>query len=506
MDFFQEARLQTRLSIVLALCAGLALPAMGQQSPRISVESSQSLFSVMAAINVCGYDADLSQSTPLRQQIRGEVLKAAQSQEAQSALRNLCGFYEDHQQENAAHTLSNYVSLGLNMNNGPKLELRTKESDLPPDAIFVLGFLPLLQRFNDAADLNAIWLRHRADYDQLVQNLHQPIRDTLVSTDLYLKRNLSGYIKHDFVIYVEPLAAPGEVNSRNYADDYYMVISPTNAGSVRLDQIRHTYLHYILDAKVLSRGTTLDRLSPLLDSVKGAPLEESYRFDMGLLLTESLIRAIEARLLGGRKGPDGPKEQLAWNSTRQGFILTNYFYAKLVAFEGDEVGFDQAYADWLHDIDVEEQQKKATKIQFLKSSTPELVRKNQHKEMLVDLAERALASGNFDGAQNYAEQAMQKQEDAGRALFVLARVAVAGGKLNDAQNYFERAASASSDTRICGWSHIYLGRILDMQQHRQEAVEHYRAALNAGGPPELKAAAEKGLEQAYQPPIKRPTD
>ncbi len=435
MDSLQ-ARLKTRISIVLALGAMLALPAVAQQQPRMSVETSQSLFSVMAAINVCGYDADLSESVPLRQQIRAEVLKAAQSQEAQSALRNLCGFYEDHQQDNAARTLSNYVSLALNMADSPKLELRTKESELPPDAIFVLGFLPLLQRFNQSANLNAIWLRHRPDYDQLVQNLHQPIHDTLVSTDLYLKRNLSGYIKHEFVVYVEPLAAPGEVNSRNYADDYYVVISPTSAGAVRLDQIRHTYLHYILDAKLLSRGTTLERLSPLLDSVKPAPLEESYRFDMGLLLTESLIRAIEARLLGGIKGPNKPKEQLVWDSTRQGFILTSYFYAKLVAFEKDEVGFDQSYADWLHDINVEEQQKYAATIPFLKSGTPELVRKSERKAMLVDLAERALASGNFAGAQDYAQQALQKQENAGRALFVLARAAVAQGKLNDAQSYF----------------------------------------------------------------------
>lgn len=479
---------------------------MAQQPPRMSVETSQSLFSVMAAINVCGYDADLSQSLPLRQQIRAEVLKAVQSREGQSALRNMCAFYEDHQQDNASRTLSNYVSLALNMADAPKLELRTKESNLPPDAIFVLGFLPLLQRFSEAANLNAIWQHHRPDYDQLVQRLHKPVNDTLLATDLYLKRNLSGYIKHEFVIYVEPLAAPSEVNSRNYSDDYYMVVSPTSAGSVRLEQIRHTYLHYILDAKILARGTTLQRLAPLLDSVKRAPLEDSYRFDMGLLLTESLIKAIEARTLGGRKGPAKPKEQLAWDSTRQGFILTQYFYDKLVAFEGDEVGFDQAYADWLHDINVEEQQKYAANIPFLKSSTPELVRKSQHREMLVDLAERALASGNFDGAQNYAQQAIRNQEDQGRAFFVLARAAVAGGKLGDAQGYFERAASVSTDAKIRGWSHIYLGRIMDMQEHRQEAVEHYRTALNLGGPPELKAAAEKGLQQAYQPPAKRPVD
>ena len=213
----------------------LAPAAVAQQPSRMSVEISQPLFTVMAAINSCGYDADLSQSLPLRQQIREEVLKAAKSQEAQSALRNLCAFYEDHLQDTPAHTLSNYVALGLNIAASPRLELRTKESDLPPDAIFVLGFLPLLQHFNKAADLNAIWLRHRPEYEQAVEKLHQPISDTLVSTDLYLKRNLSRYNKHEFVVYVEPLAAPSEVNSRNYGDDYYIVISPGTTGPVGLE-------------------------------------------------------------------------------------------------------------------------------------------------------------------------------------------------------------------------------------------------------------------------------
>ena len=129
----------------------------------------------MAAINACGYDADLAQSVPLRQQIRAEVLKAAQSPRCAVGVAQHVRFYEDHQQENASRTLSNYVSLGLNLAEGPKLELRTRESDLPPDAIFVLGFLPLLHRFSEAANLNAIWLRHRPDYDQVIQNLHKPV-------------------------------------------------------------------------------------------------------------------------------------------------------------------------------------------------------------------------------------------------------------------------------------------------------------------------------------------
>ncbi len=68
------------------------------------------------------------------------------------------------------------------------MELRTAEANLPPDAIFVLGAVPLLQKFSRAADLNAIWLRHRADYQALVAQLHKPVNDTLLGMDYYLQR------------------------------------------------------------------------------------------------------------------------------------------------------------------------------------------------------------------------------------------------------------------------------------------------------------------------------
>ncbi len=492
--------LNARCLTLLLLCAALTLPAAAQtpMPARMSVETSQGLFTVMASINACGYDADMGQSLPLRARVRDEVLKAAQTPEAQTALRNLCAFYDDHLQDTAARTLSNYVSLGLNLADGPQVELRTAEANLPPDAIFVLGAVPLLKKFSRAVDLNAIWLRHRADYQALVAQLHKPVNETLLGMDFYLRRTQSGYIKHDFVVYVEPLAAPSEINSRNYGDDYYLVLSPATNTAPRLDQIRHAYLHYILDAMVLSRGTTLRRISPLLQSVQAAPLEEAYRFDIGLLLTESLIKAIEARQVGGPKGDGKEKDRYAWEATRQGFILTWYFNDKLKAFEHDELGLDQAYGNWLHEMDLEKLQKFAADVPFEKSGARELVRRTEHRDRLVELAERALASGNLDGAKNYAEQAIQNKEDQGRALFVLARAAIAGGRMDEAQGFFERAANVSSDVKIKGWSHVYLGRIADLQEHREQAVEHYRIARDLDGPAELKAAAEKGLLQPFQ--------
>ena len=66
------------------------------------------------------------------------------------------------------------------------------------------------------------------------------------------------------------------MNSRNYGDDYYMVITPGNGG-IKIDQVRHTYLHFILDPMLLKRANTLKRISPILDTIADAPLDESYK-------------------------------------------------------------------------------------------------------------------------------------------------------------------------------------------------------------------------------------
>ena len=42
-----------------------------------------------------------------------------------------------------------------------------------------------------------------------------------------------------------------------------------------------------------------------------------------------------------------------------------------------------------------------------------------------------------------------------------------------------------------------------MKEEREAALEEYKAALNTGAQlPEIKAAAQRGLEQAYEPPAK----
>ena len=57
----------------------LASPGQAENTPNVSLDSSETLFTVLTAINTCGYDQELNASEPLRAQIRSEVAKAVQN-------------------------------------------------------------------------------------------------------------------------------------------------------------------------------------------------------------------------------------------------------------------------------------------------------------------------------------------------------------------------------------------------------------------------------------------
>ena len=52
--------------------------------------------------------------------------------------------------------------------------------------------------------------------------------------------------------------------------------------------------------------------------------------------------------------------------------------------------------------------------------------------------------------------------------------------MQGARSYFERALEVAHEPKVVAWSHIYLGRIFDLQEDREAALDHYRAAVTAG--------------------------
>ena len=117
-----------------------------------------------------------------------------------------------------------------------------------------------------------------------------------------------------------------------------------------------------------------------------------------------------------------------------------------------------------------------------------------------------MAAGDLGSAQKLAQQALDQQapwEDSGRALFLLAQIATMNRDMDGARDYFERALQTAREPKVIALSHIYLGRIFDLKENRNAALDQYRAALDAAGAglPEAKLAARRGLEQAYEPPV-----
>lgn len=489
----------------------------GAQNPSpITLDSSETIFSVLTALNACGYDQDLTTSDATRSNVRAEVQRnLRESEEAEAARTALCDYYQTHMaSKDANRNLSPYISLALYVDGPPHFLPRLKEEDLPPDAGAVAGFGTRLEHFYEKAGLHSIWMRHRNDYAAAMRRYHEPLAKMVFDTEIYLKQPSSQYLGRTFTIYLDFMGSPNETDARNYGTDYYVVVFPAPdapsgvapRSALKMDQIRHTFLHYEMDPLADKHFTSIKRLEPLLQSVKRAPLEDSFKTDISLLVTECLVRAIEIRTTGSKQTvQEAMRAQAVDDAVKQGYILTRTFYNALIGFEKDPVGIRGTYGDILENVDLKKEEKAATEVQFASATSPELVRLSRPEErrMLIT-AEKRLAAGDPKGAQDLAQQALDKKiGDQGRALFILAEVAVANKNRDGAQDNFQKAIAATQDPKVVGWSHVYLGRILDMKEDRPAALEEYQAALSAGGDlPEIKAAAQRGLEKPYEPPAK----
>ncbi len=484
----------------------LACPLTGNaQATKAQLEISETFFTLTAALNSCGYDAGLSDSLPVRQAIRSElqaILK--QSPEAAQAQSSVCAFWQEHDRGNPAD-VSQFVSLALQLGEPPLMAPTLPDSDMPPDAAYVVGMGAPLRKFYVAAGIHQLWEKHQKEYEALVERYHDPISALLTQTDLYLKMPFSNLPGQHFRVYLEPQLSPGQVQARNYGAEYSVVISPGQQGKLRLEEIRHTYLHFVLDPLAAGHGTTMKRLEPIMLDLNHAPLSRSFREDIALMVNECLIRAIEIRTTIPRNNPK-LADSYVNRAMAQGFVFTRYFYDALDKFE-ETSGMKSGYGDLLHGIDLDRERKRARETAFAEHAEPEVVsatRIRPPQEDQLNLAEQKLASGDRAGAQQIAEAVLRNNtggNQPGRAAFLLARIASLSGNMEEARVDFEQAVQSARDPRTLAWSHIYLGRIYDIQEKRDVAVEHYRAALAAGDPnPDTRAAAEKGIAGAYQKP------
>jgi len=530
----------------------------------ITLETSEPLFYLATALNVCGYDRGLADSNPLRKRVRDEINDdLASNAGARDARDALCLFIREHALTDSARDVAQYISLGLYLTPVPELALSADKSDLPPDATEVADILPLLRQFAETIQLNAIWAAHRPEYEAMITRIHDPMTAMVLNTNIFLRMPVSSYDGRRFMVLLEPMLAPAETNARYNGIDSVIVVSPralsssTNgaeatgkSGDVKpddevpMDLIRHTYLHYTVEPLVYTRTTAMERLSPLLKLAQKAPIEYAYRSSIGALLTECLIKAIEAHTMDvGIAVPVKPAglhdryqlEQFDAQMSdydrraeavrrtrvdldmRQGWLLTDYFYGELSRMEKDGTGLKEFIGQMIYGMDVDSERHREEKIVFLPEGSDgsheygDSLRRAPRPLTQTEQAERGLMRGDVEGAETLAEAALKSDPGNAKAEYLLGRIDLMEGDPDGAQKHLSETIKLSHDPRTIAWAHIYLGRMYDIERdpddptaikpQRENAIAEYRAALaNRDSQPDTKEAAERGIKQPFTLP------
>ena len=500
--------------------------------PTVSLIPSEQVFLMAAALNACGYDEGLDESAPVRKRVREEMNQAlAKSEDARNKRDKLCLYIAQHRMTGGARDIAQYISLALYLTLPPEMETSADLTEMPPDSTQVVEIVPLLRDFVAAVDLHGIWLAVHPTYDRETDKLHDALTNMIVGTNLYLKLPATTYEGRRFLVVIEPMLSPHTVNARIYGTDYVVVVSPVN-GQIPMDKVRHTYLHYVIEPLLYARANAIDRTQPILKEVREAPLEFRYRSDTVPLTIECLIKAIEARTME----TGVPKYTIPANADRsdmpryeherqiyqekvdvirlaavhhdmtQGFVLTQYFYEQLIQFEKDPASLKDTIGEMVYSMDIAQQVHRAREIEFDKEADGDVLERSKPRKLTgLDLAEAKLGTGDAATASAMARQVLAAKDDSlegvaqsARADFILARVALMTRDPEGAMEGFQKTLASSKEPRLVAWSHIYLGRMLDLDCKRDEAVAEYKEALAArDGQQDTRLAAERGIKTSY---------
>ncbi len=181
-----------------------AVPSPGSTS-KVNLDTSETLFSFAAALSACGFGQVAGQepegTDPLRTKIRTELQQTVETSEPLAEFtRSMCQFYRDHQTGDSGRDYAQYVSLALFTDGPPAFKAKMREAELPPDAVYVSGFLPLVAEFYQKAKVHDLWLKHRGEYNGLIEHYADAVAKMVFDTDIYLKLALSGDLGREFTV------------------------------------------------------------------------------------------------------------------------------------------------------------------------------------------------------------------------------------------------------------------------------------------------------------------
>jgi tetratricopeptide (TPR) repeat protein len=515
-----------RWLLTLAVCAAVgALSLHAQVQPvsasysGVSVEPNEQIFDTMCALDAAGFGADESTlgEMPGRLALRGDLLQLKGP--ATNALRQ---FYREHALADPGENLSRYIAFATMAGPPPKFDLKIDRELLPPAVLSIDGFQDVLADFYREANLDARWRRLFLEHQSALERYQKSVAQIVTVTNGYLREVVRPSRTLTFTVYVEPLIGNRTIAS-NTGDQYTIVAGSTS--EIPVDDIRHAYLHFLLDPIALRNREAIEKKKDLLNIAARAPnLPVEYRSDFVALADECFIKAVELRL---RRLSPKESEAAIEDDDLSGYILVRPLAEQLKVFEKSDPSMSYYFGDLIGGVDVAVEQKRLQGITFASAQAPAAhgetnasagEQKNSPQseiDLLLDQGDREIATQNAAAARATFEKVLKQNPNQPRAIYGLAIASVLSGDAPQAKNLFERlvspapesAATAPSsnpedarsvDPTLVSWSHIYLGRIADLEGDRSAALAEYKAALGVDGAPEsARVAAQRGVDMAY---------
>lgn len=486
----------------LILCA---VPGWGQQNQENQLDTNPTLFAVLAARAAAGYDSpDAPDAHPIRASLIAAILK-----EHPASLEDLKKFFAEHRAKDPAADLAQYISFALSVGDPPGFQYRYQADEIEPDVAQLSGLDALLMRFWDDAKLDALRKKANGAYEQALTFYHAPITKAIFEANGYLRNPTSGYLGRRFQVFVELAGPPGLIQSRSMKDDYFVVISPKGRNGAeeqaeadqQTRQVRHAYLHYVLDPLSVKYAAHLEPKKSLEDISDTAPaLDDSFKQDFLLLSSESLIKAVEARL-----SPAAERSGLVDTATREGFILTPFFFEQLPEYEKQQESMRIYLPDMIDAISLRKETKRLQNVQFAPAKITERpeqpVAAKQPRYTPSQTALMAAESASFDKQYDKAKGSFNRVlelPDEGalhaRAYFGLGRIAAFQKDPELAEKLFQKTLEEKPDADTESWTLLYLGRLAAAAGDNDEAAKQYKAAMKvSGGSKKAQAEAEKAL-------------
>ena len=285
----------------------------------VSLQPDARLIIMMAALDAAGFDP----TPPGKVPAAFRLLVRKDQANLDAGLRERLKAFFDRTKlpapATAADQAARYVSLAYALGPPPMLDAPDRSEDLPAGILEVLDFAPLLREFYKRSAIDERLASYMRAYQVEGERLRQPAAEMVRAVLSYLhtrpilvttervrvkspekkKSSTTTYStrSHERRFYIVPdlMAAPGTINFRVIADDYYAIvpegIDPTAS------EMRRGFLQFVIDPLVLKFNreiaTQRDQVKLLIDArtKEGAVVSP----DVFVVTSRSLVAAADAR-------------------------------------------------------------------------------------------------------------------------------------------------------------------------------------------------------------------